>query len=57
MKTLNFSYVLNQVCKDYEGRALHLSKKEQEKWEEYASKFNLDVKKNVQNNRPKMTIN
>jgi hypothetical protein len=36
---------------------LHLSKKEQEKWEEYASKHNLDVKKDVWSDKPRMTIN
>jgi hypothetical protein len=34
-----------------------LSKKEQEKWEEYASKHNLDVKKDVWSDKPRMTIN
>jgi hypothetical protein len=45
------------VCKDFKRCALHLSKKEQEKWEEYVSKHNLDVKKDVQRDRPRMTIN
>jgi hypothetical protein len=45
------------MCKDNKRGALHLSKKEQEKWEEYASIYNLDVKKDVWRDRPRITIN
>jgi hypothetical protein len=45
------------VFKDYKKSALHLSKKDKEKWEDYASRHGVDVKKNVWRDRARMTIN
>jgi hypothetical protein len=45
------------VCKDYEKGALHLSKKDQVKWEEYALRHGVDVKRDVRTHMARMTIN
>jgi hypothetical protein len=45
------------VCKDYEEGALHLSRKDLEKWKEYASRHGVDVKKDVRRDRARIAIN
>jgi hypothetical protein len=45
------------VCKDYEKGVVHLSKKDQVKWEEYASRHGVDVKRDVRRDRARMAIN
>jgi hypothetical protein len=45
------------VCKDYEKGILLLNKKDQEKWEAYASRHGVDVKRDVRRDRARMTIN
>jgi hypothetical protein len=45
------------MCKDYEKNALYLNKKDKVKWEEYASRHGVDVKRDVRRDRARMTIN
>jgi hypothetical protein len=55
--TYTFPIYMIRCIKNMKKGVLHLSKKDQEKWEEYASRHGVVVKKDVWRDRARMTIN